>query len=105
VSPTNTAPGSPETPLAILLSRRRQFLAFLEGRLGSAASAEDVLQQAFTTGFDKLPQLEREESAVAWFYRLLRNAAIDHHRRDPARGSPRKAPTTSSLPRDPPRHL
>jgi RNA polymerase sigma-70 factor (ECF subfamily) len=30
---------------------------------------------------DKLPSLEQGESAVAWFYRILRNAVIDHHRR------------------------
>src|SRR5437899_8373058 len=35
-------------------------------------------------GLDKLPEFESEESAVAWFYRVLRNAVIDHHRRSGA---------------------
>jgi RNA polymerase sigma-70 factor (ECF subfamily) len=30
---------------------------------------------------NKLSTLENDESAVAWFYRMLRNATIDHHRR------------------------
>ncbi len=32
-------------------------------------------------GIDKLGTLESNESATAWFYRILRNAVIDHHRR------------------------
>jgi RNA polymerase sigma-70 factor (ECF subfamily) len=34
---------------------------------------------------DKLDALQNEESAVAWFYRMLRNAVIDHHRRSATR--------------------
>lgn len=34
--------------------------------------AEDILQDGF---------VRAEESAVAWFYRLLRNALVDHFRR------------------------
>jgi RNA polymerase sigma-70 factor (ECF subfamily) len=32
-------------------------------------------------GLDKLAALDRAESAVAWFYRILRNAVIDQRRR------------------------
>lgn len=64
-----------------LVGNHRQFLAFLEKRVGSRATAEDILQDAFVRGVDKLDTLRSEESAVAWFYRLLRNAVIDHKRR------------------------
>jgi RNA polymerase sigma-70 factor (ECF subfamily) len=57
----------------------------LQKRLGDRALAEDVLQEAFVRGLDKLPTVEQGESVVAWFYRLLRNAVIDHHRRRAAR--------------------
>lgn len=30
--------------------------------------------------------LREEEASIAWFYRMLRNAVIDHARRDDARG-------------------
>lgn len=64
-----------------LLSQRAQFLGFLEKRVGSRALAEDILQEAFVKGLGKLEDLKSEESAVAWFYRILRNAVIDQARR------------------------
>jgi RNA polymerase sigma factor (sigma-70 family) len=77
-------PPSPDT-VRVLVDNHRQFLAFLEKRVGSRAVAEDILQEAFARGLDKLDSLRDAESAVAWFYRLLRNAVIDHHRRGAAR--------------------
>jgi RNA polymerase sigma-70 factor (ECF subfamily) len=71
---------SPEV-VRVLIDNHRQFLAFLERRVGSRAVAEDLLQEAFARGLDKIEGLQSEESAIAWFYRTLRNAVIDHHRR------------------------
>jgi RNA polymerase sigma factor (sigma-70 family) len=65
----------------VLVANHRTFLAFLEKRVGRRDVAEDLLQEAFARSLDKLPALGSEESAVAWFYRVLRNAVIDHHRR------------------------
>ena len=80
---TGAQPGSGPAPevVAVLVANHRQFLAFLERRTGSRAVAEDILQDAFVRGMAKLDTLRADESAVAWFYRLLRNAVIDHHRR------------------------
>ena len=64
-----------------LVANHRQFLRFLEGRVGSRALAEDILQDAFVRGIEKLDTIRSDESAVAWFYRMLRNAVVDHHRR------------------------
>jgi RNA polymerase sigma factor (sigma-70 family) len=74
------APLSPEVARA-LVDNHREFLAFLQKRLGDRALAEDILQEAFVRGIHKLGTLEQDESATAWFYRILRNAVIDHHRR------------------------
>lgn len=74
------APPPPET-LRVLVENHRQFLAFLERRVGSRAVAEDILQEAFVRGLGKLDSLRDAESAVAWFYRVLRNAVIDYRRR------------------------
>lgn len=63
-----------------LLARRDEFLRFVESRVDSLAIAEDILQSAFVRGIEKESTLRDEESAVAWFYRLLRNAVIDHYR-------------------------
>src|SRR3954469_16529946 len=75
----------PELPsrdelLAAIAGNRRSFLSILERRVGHRETAEDVLQDAFARSLDKLP-LGSEESAVAWFYGVLRNAVIDHYRR------------------------
>lgn len=64
-----------------LVSNHREFLGFLERRLGDRALAEDVLQDAFARGLARLDTLRQDESAIAWFYRLLRNAVVDHRRR------------------------
>jgi RNA polymerase sigma factor (sigma-70 family) len=69
--------------LAAIAERRRSFLSFLERRVGHRETAEDVFQEAFARSLDKLP-LGTEESAVSWFYRVLRNAVVDHYRRDGA---------------------
>lgn len=77
---------SPEKPLTkdvigALVQNHRQFRQFLERRLGDAALAEDILQDAFVRGIDKIGSLEDTESATAWFYRVLRNSVTDHLRR------------------------
>lgn len=69
---------------AQLATRRRQFLSFLQSRLGDRAAAEDVLQAAYLKAAEKADNVRDDESSVAWFYRLLRNAVADV-RRDVAR--------------------
>jgi len=77
---------SAELPLGrevaeVLVENHRAFLAFLERRVGRRDVAEDVLQEAFARSLRAPPALGSEESAIAWFYRVLRNAVIDHYRR------------------------
>lgn len=71
------------TPEAVgrLVSSHARFLAFLERRVASREAAEDILQEAFVRAIARGESLRSEESAHAWFYRLLRNAIIDHYRR------------------------
>ena len=73
----------PDTPVAVarLVANHREFLGFLQSRVGSRALAEDILQDAFVRGIGKQGSLRDDESAVAWFYRILRNAVVDHYRR------------------------
>lgn len=69
---------SPEA-IARLVEGHRKFLAFLERRVESRAVAEDILQTAFARGLERGAGVQ-EEKVVAWFYRVLRNAVIDHYR-------------------------
>lgn len=64
-----------------LVANHRTFLAFLQRRIGDRALAEDILQEAFSRGLEKVAAIRQSESAVAWFYRVLRNAIVDHARR------------------------
>lgn len=75
---------STPAPIAELVEHHRAFLRFVERRVGDPAIAEDIVQEAFGRAVihaDTIP----EETAVAWFYRVLRNAVIDHSRRHEAR--------------------
>lgn len=66
---------------AQLVLSHREFLAFVERKVGDRALAEDILQDAFVRSLEKGEGLRQRESLRAWFYRVLRNAVIDHHRR------------------------
>jgi len=92
MSPTDTVPPEPAERdphipdvLRLLLDNHARFLRFLERRVGSREDAEDILQDAFVRSVGRTDGLESAESATAWFYRVLRNAIIDHHRREASR--------------------
>jgi RNA polymerase sigma-70 factor (ECF subfamily) len=79
-APEESAPV--EDIAATLVANHREFLAFVQKRVGDRATAEEILQDAFVRSMDKLDTVR--ETAVGWFYRVLRNAIIDHHRRSAA---------------------
>ncbi len=59
--------------------------------MGRRDVAEEILQEAFVRSIGRGSTLRDGELATAWFYRLLRNALVDHHRRRDVeqRASPR----------------
>jgi RNA polymerase sigma factor (sigma-70 family) len=75
----------PATSLDQLLAQRNQFLGFVRRRVLDAALAEDILQTAYVRALEHENALKPDESAVAWFYRLLRNSVIDNYRRQQSR--------------------
>ena len=82
----STGPATPGTPapaeavVQALVENHRRFLAFVEPRVRDRATAEEILQAAFVRGLERAGEVRDEERAVAWFYRLLRNAVVDHYR-------------------------
>lgn len=76
----------PPTPAVVetLVANHREFLAFVERRVRDRALAEEILQDALVRSLDKVDQIR--DTAVGWFYRVLRNAIIDHQRRAAATG-------------------
>ncbi len=81
----------------VLALRHREFLAFLSRRLGDRAAAEEVLQTAVVRALERAGGLRDEERATAWLYRLLRNALVDHLRRQSA-GVPSEADVDLAAP-------
>jgi RNA polymerase sigma-70 factor (ECF subfamily) len=77
--------------LEVLVANHARFLRFLERRVGRREVAEEILQDAFVRGMARGRSLREEESAVAWFYRLLRNAIVDHQRHASAEARGREA--------------
>lgn len=71
----------PPDVVRTLVESHDRFLRFLQPRLGTREAAEDVLQAAFVKTLERGEDIRDQESAVAWFYRLLRNAINDHYRR------------------------
>lgn len=84
-SPTLSA-DDPTWPLAaasvqLLVESHRRFLAFLRTRVRRPEDAEEILQAAFVKATENAHTIRDSESAVAWFYRLLRNSLVDYYRR------------------------
>lgn len=70
-----------EGALKLLVDNHRRFLAFLLPRVRQPEDAEEILQSAFVRASEKEATIRDDESAIAWFYRLLRNALVDYYRR------------------------
>lgn len=72
---------NPVTPqvAALLVANHRDFLRFVERRIGNRALAEEIVQDAFVRSLDRGDEIR--DSIVGWFYRVLRNAVIDYQRR------------------------
>lgn len=67
--------------MEVLFTERDAFLRFVRARVESDSAAEDILQEAFLRSLEHHGEIRDEESATAWFYRILRNAVVDHYRR------------------------
>lgn len=70
----------------LLLENHRAFLSYLQRRVGDRAVAEDILQDAFAKVIARPEHAPQDEGIVPWFYRALRNAAVDYYRRQGAAG-------------------
>jgi RNA polymerase sigma-70 factor (ECF subfamily) len=70
--------------LGRIMDHHAKFLSFLASRV-DLATAEDILQSAYIKAMEHSEEIRDDESTVAWFYRILRNAITDDHRRRSAR--------------------
>jgi RNA polymerase sigma factor (sigma-70 family) len=93
-------PASPEV-VARLVAAHRDFLKFLEARVKDRTTAEEILQAAYARGLEKGGAIRDPESAVAWFYRLLRNALVDHYRQRASEARALEQQAAEPLPSEP----
>jgi RNA polymerase sigma-70 factor (ECF subfamily) len=78
-------PAGRDARLRALLDQRARFLSFVERRVGSRELAEEVLQEAFVRSVETVDGVRDDEAVVPWFFRVLRNAVAELHRRRAAR--------------------
>lgn len=69
--------------LSRIMAQRSKFLSFVSSRV-DADLAEDILQSAYIKAMEHAGEIRNDESTVAWFYRILRNAITDSYRRQSA---------------------
>lgn len=71
---------APDDALQALLEARERFVRFLIPRTRSREAAEDLVQTSLLKALQTGAQPRNRESAVAWFYQMLRNALVDQAR-------------------------
>lgn len=81
VNPTEPLTDNSRAPIEVLVENHRAFLRYLQSRVNDRELAEDILQDAFIKVMDRPDQAPADAGLVPWFYRTLRNAAIDRFRR------------------------
>jgi RNA polymerase sigma-70 factor (ECF subfamily) len=74
-------PAGPGSLPAALAARHEEFVGFVERRVRDRALAEDLVQAAFANAIVRADAVRDEDAVAAWFYRALRNAIVDRHRR------------------------
>ena len=76
---TDDQPHPTEAVAKVLVGSHREFLAFVERRVHDRALAEEIVQDAMVRSLAHVGEIR--ESAIGWFYGVLRNAIIDRARR------------------------
>lgn len=86
-----------------LMAHRPRFVSFVRVRVADRSIAEDIVQMAYARVLEREDMPAEPDRALRWFYRVLLNAAADHHRRAAAAGrgldrftkDPTRAPVTA----------
>ena len=90
--------------LRTLANQRARFLSFIRRRIDSPDIAEDILQASYLLATEHISELRDSARSTAWFYRLLRNAIIDHYRRSATRAKVLADESSLDRPTDPTSH-
>lgn len=72
---------APKDAIEQLAANHRTFQAFVARRVPERADAEEILQTAFLRTAEEGSTIRDSKKVDAWFYRVLRNAIVDHYRK------------------------
>jgi RNA polymerase sigma factor (sigma-70 family) len=64
-----------------LLANLQEFVGFARNRLADPELAADAVQESLLKAIKAVDRVKDDESAKAWFYRILRRTIIDLYRR------------------------
>jgi RNA polymerase sigma-70 factor (ECF subfamily) len=78
-----------------LSGERVRFVRLVRMRVQTDADADDIVQNALLRASQRSGSLQSSAQALAWFYRILRNAVADHHRA--RRADPMRSPSAVEL--------
>lgn len=71
-----------------LASMKKKLTGFVRARINDPEFADDLLQDTFLKALRAAPALEQQDKLIPWFYRILRNAIVDHYRQSKHRIEP-----------------
>jgi RNA polymerase sigma factor (sigma-70 family) len=63
-----------------IVAHREPLLRFIRSRGVAELDAEDILQDSLLKALRAAPDLEDDDSLVAWLFQIVRNALADHFR-------------------------
>src|SRR5258708_2668671 len=66
---------------ALIRDIRPELHRYVAHMIGSAADAEDVVQETLVKGYDSLAVLNPRSNVRGWLFRVAHNKAADHLRR------------------------
>ncbi|MFW6089061.1 MAG: RNA polymerase sigma factor [Gemmatimonadota bacterium] len=75
-------------PFRVLVERyQRAYLLYATRMVSSEAIAEDIVQDAFVTAFEKLATCKQPERFASWCFHIVRNRCHDHLRSPASRSA------------------
>jgi RNA polymerase sigma-70 factor, ECF subfamily len=81
-----STPPAPPPFTEVYMEYLPRITGFLRSKLNDASDADDVASLVFTRAFQAYARYEaRNDSPAAWLFKIARNAALDHCRRNQQR--------------------
>ncbi len=70
---------SPNQLPAPIIENQRRLLEFLKTFVTNEALPPAILRSAYKKGYEKAGEIKERETMMAWFFRMIRNGAIDQY--------------------------